>query len=172
MLKTMSHYSPLGTSYPLDLTGLAIAIHRDFFTTLFQSFFFALGLMHFKLSTSSYDMILLLILGCAAYMLSNFYNPLKAQLKQRRQLMLALGVCALVGLCTLLTVLYNSLVYDFQPQGRYMYPILVPTLLLIAYAIRHDKRNGVVAYLFMAGTAYLFILGIGVVIKNYIKLTF
>ena len=172
MLKVMSHYGQLGTPYPVDLTGLAIAIHRDFFTTLFQSFFFSLGLMHFFAGTNSYDMIMLLLIGCAMYMLYNFDNPLRKHLPQRRHILLAVSLLALTGIGTLLIVLYNSLVYDFQPQGRYMYPILIPTLLFIAYAVRHDKRNSFVPYALLAGTAYLFILGIGVVVKNYMPLTF
>jgi len=172
MLKVMSHYVELGTPYPVDLTGLNIAIHRDFFTTLFQSFFFALGLMHFYLSTSSYDMIMLLLIGCVAFMLYNLTHPLKVQLVRRKQFLLALGLFAFVGISTLAIVLYNSLVYDFQPQGRYMYPILVPTLLFLAFAIRYDQRNRVLPYLLVTGTTYLFIAAIGVVVKAYMDITF
>lgn len=172
MLKIMSHYSQLGTAYPVDMTGLNIAIHRDFFTTLFQSFFFALGLMHFYLSTSSYDMLLLLLFGCVALMIYNSTHPFKAQLLQRKQALLAAGLFVVVGLSTLAVVLYNSLVYDFQPQGRYMYPILVPTLLFIAYMIRYDKRNRFIPYLLLCGTAYLFVAAIGVVVKIYMNITF
>lgn len=172
MLKTMAHYSPLGTPYPVNLEGLNIAIQRDFFTTVFQSFFFALGLMHFYLSTSSYDMLLLILLGCVAIVLYNFTQPLRINTKRRKEFKLATLLFILVGVCTLLIVLVNSLVYDFQPQGRYMYPILVPTLLLVALAIRHDKRNGIVPYLMIAGTSYLFIAAIGVVVKAYMQITF
>ena len=172
MLKTMAEYSPLGTPYPVDFTGLNIAIQRDFFTTLFQSFFFALGLMHFYLSTSSYDMIMLLLLGCVALLVYHFTQPLKNDTKKRQQFILATLLFALVGICTLGIVLVNSLVYDFQPQGRYMYPILIATLLFIAYTVRHDKRNSIIPYLMLAGTAYLFIAGIGVVVKGYMQITF
>jgi len=170
MLKTMAHYAQLGTPYPTDFNGLNIANQRDFFTTLFQSFFFALGLMHFYLDSSSYNMLWLLLLLCAGIMVYNYTN------KKLRRFDLHtwgfVGLYALIVIGTLLVVLYNSLYYDFQPQGRYMYAILVPTLLLLAYAIRRDNRNTIIAYLLCSGTVYLFIAGISVFMKYYIPYHF
>src|SRR6266496_820381 len=172
MLQVMSQHAQLGKPYPINLDSLNIAIQRDFFTTLFQSFFFALGLMHFTLNTTSYDMILLLLLSCAG--IGAHFTLISPQTNRRlrTEFLLLVGLYALVSICLVLTVLYNSLTYDFQPQGRYMYPILVPTLLLVAYAIKRDKRNMIIAYLMAGGTAYLFIAAIGVVVKAYMPLVF
>lgn len=166
MLKTMAEHAPLGRPYPTDFNGLNIANQRDFFTTLFQSFFFALGPMHFYLDSSSYNMLWLLLLLCAGIMIYNYTNKKVRHFNWRTWG--CVGLYGLIVIGTLLVVLYNSLYYDFQPQGRYMYAILVPTILLLAYAIRRDNQNTIIAYLLCSGTTYLFIAGIGVYMKYYI----
>lgn len=171
MIKTMAEHSPLGTPYPVDVNGFNIAVHRDFFTTLFQSFFFAFGLMHLYLAQSDYTVIALTLVGAAMVLFYHFTQPVKPK-PVRRQMFMATALFALMGVCALLAVLINSLVYDFQPQGRYMYPILAPTLLFLALAVKNDKRNGAVLYILLAGTVFLFLIGLAVFIKAYFKIDY
>jgi hypothetical protein len=171
MIHTMAQHSALGKPYPQGWSGFNIALQRGFFSTLFQSFFFALGLMHLYLSPSAYALIGLLLLGCVMVLLYNATQPSKQHRDGRQQLLAAL-LFIVIGIAAIAVVLFNSLMYDFQPQGRYMYPILVPTVLLISFMIRRDKRNGVIPYILLLGTAFMFINFVGVVVRAYLPVIF
>ena len=72
----------------------------------------------------------------------------------------------MVGL-TIAQVVYNSMVYDFQPQGRYLYPILIPTVIFLGYCAKKDKELEKLTLLLVAGTIFVLISSIGLTIKLY-----
>jgi hypothetical protein len=169
MLHKMGEHHAFGIARPLDVSSLPFLVHNNFFTILFQSFFFGFGMMNYFLAESSYNMLLLLLLICAAlgtYILFQRHN----EKKPLRNFMLALTAYASISISSLLFVIYNSLHYDFQPQGRYMFPLLVPFALLLAYAIKLDKRFQPIVFLLLAGTMFIFIEGLDLFIKVYFPL--
>jgi hypothetical protein len=60
-----------------------------------------------------------------------------------------------------LASLYNSWTYDFQPQGRYLFPSLVPLAVLLAGTVELEPRWLRTARLL--GLAALYLLGLYVV---------
>lgn len=166
ILEEMSKYHTLGTPRPLNIASINMLIHLDFFNILFRSFFFGFGLMNFFLEEYNYKIILCLLFVCGSLFMYNLAQP---TIKKSEQIKLvALTVLyVLVVLGTLLGIVYNSLHYDFQPQGRYMYPILVPTILFLAYAIKQDARHRILPFLMLGGTAFLFFQGLDLFVRVY-----
>jgi putative flippase GtrA len=169
VVKTMAEHHPLGPAYSFSPTGLGVLLQHEFFNILFKSFFFAFGLMNYFLAEHIYTMVLLVLLVCSSLFFFNLAQP-AINRRESRKLVAATFLYMGVFVGVLLSVAYNSLHYDFQPQGRYMYPILIPTILLLAYAIQKDKRFQIIPFLLLAGTALVFIEGFMLFVKVYTPL--
>jgi hypothetical protein len=66
-------------------------------------------------------------------------------------------------------VYYNSAYYDFQTQGRYMFPMLIVGAVYLAYLYRINKKFSLLAVLLAASTLYLFVNGTELFIKVYLN---
>lgn len=166
VLHKMAEFHALGTSRPLNIHSLLLLVHGEFFETLFRSFFYGFGLMIYFLEDYKYIILELLLIVAGAI---GLFFALNTDLVKREKLRLwgSIVLYAFVGFGTLGTIIYNSLIYDYQPQGRYMFPILVPTIMLVAYAVRKDKRFQILIPILLAGTIFIFIQGLEAFIQIY-----
>ncbi len=169
VIQKMAEHHALGPKLPLNLESLNLLLQMDFFNILFRSFFFGFGLMNFFLQEYDYKIVLALLLVIGSIFTYNLLQPVEKQPINRKLVWLTL-LYALVCLGTLGVIVYNSLAYDFQPQGRYMYPVLVPTVLLLAYAITKDARNKILPFLLLGGTLFMFFEGLNLFIRVYFPL--
>jgi putative flippase GtrA len=162
-LKEMAKFHKLGTPEPLNLHGLASLNNLSFFSILYRSFYLTYGEMYYFLSDSSYAVPAALTILSAVYLVSR----LAVAAKKLRLLIAATILYVIVLLTTLGEVIYNSLVYDFQAQGRYLFPILMPTVIFLAYCAKKDKDLEGLTILFATGTLFIFLSGVGLFIKVY-----
>lgn len=169
VVEKMAQYHALGQMYSFNLSSLNLLVHLDFFNILFRSFFYGFGLMNFFLEEYNYKILLAILLGTTSLLGYHLFQPTIKQ-SENRKLIGAVLLYAFVGLGSLFIIIYNSLHYDFQPQGRYMYPILIPTVLLLAYAIKQDIRNRILPFILFGGTLFVFFEGMDLFIKIYFPL--
>lgn len=138
ILQLMSEHWQHGTSQPINMDTLRTFTQLNFFDITFRSFFLSFGYMAYYMDSAVYDIIRAAIAGViAGYAYIALTNR---NVTQKTKLLLTgfgflLLVLAAVGLS-----FYNSALYDFQPQGRYIYQILVPFGIALAYAYSIDKR--------------------------------
>lgn len=133
ILHEMAKYHPLGRGWSLfDIHSYELLFRFDFFDTLFKSFFATFGYMLFYLEGVYYALIkLALVIGVGLVAWRGA--------RVHRWLLVLLGGFTLIAL---LQVIANSFIYDFQPQGRYMFVILpVVTLTLAAILGDLDKKH-------------------------------
>jgi putative flippase GtrA len=165
MVHKMTEYGKPAQPYPLDLNTLQTFANNDFFKTLFQSFFVAYGYMQLFLSDGQYSVIQAgLLIALAAYA----YIAVSADRRDRKILVAALGVFLIVLALAICLVFYNSAIYDYQAQGRYLFPVLPCLAVLLPLGYRLDRRNQIVAGILLVTTFYACFNTIGIFIRNYI----
>lgn len=163
VLNTMSRYYPLGQPMNISSHTLVVFNELDFFGTLYRSFYYAFGSMFYYLGSAVY-------LVPAVFMVLGFVlliSRLAEDNKRLRPVIFAFAAFIAVIVLTLAEIIYNSMVYDFQPQGRYLYPILMPTVLFLAYCAKKDKGLEKLSLFLVTGTIFIFICGMGLAIKLY-----
>jgi 4-amino-4-deoxy-L-arabinose transferase-like glycosyltransferase len=163
-LAEMTKYHELGTSHPASFPSIVYLNDLNFFAILFRSFYLAFGGMFYFLPNYQYQVPAALLIGMAIL----FFSRVTGEGKRQKALLYAgLAYFALL-LLILGQVIFNSLEYDFQPQGRYLFPILMPTVLLLAYSARRDRMLSILSVLFATGTIYIFVCGLDVMMKVYL----
>ena len=101
----------------------------------FQSFVCSLGPLKVFLSEKWYDAFKIII---AVGILGFVFGALKALIKRKavyNSIVLKLALVLGIGLTIFLSI-YRSWGTDYQPQGRYVMPILVPLALLMAFGFK------------------------------------
>lgn len=162
-LQEMSKYHALGESKGLSLHSIAELEEREFLGVTFRSFFVAYGGMLYFISTAAYEIVAFILFCLAALTLTR-----GVQMKDKK-LLLAWGVTILTLLLCITQSVYNSLHYDFQAQGRYIFPVLVPILLYLAYHWQKDKvAFRYVPHILLTTSAYIYSLGILSFIRIYL----
>lgn len=164
VLEEMSNYHALGVVLPYSYDTLQQFIGLGFFTNIFNSFFAAFGYMYIWLPDSVYTLIYALVLASLMYTIYVIYSS-----KPRHKIPLLTTLLALlvaIGL-TVGLALYNSVKNDFQPQGRYLYPILPVLAASLSFAYHYDKRFKYIAWVFVFIIVFLLSESIPVVIQNY-----
>ncbi len=165
VLEKMSEFHQLGQTHPFNLDSFVRITHMNYFDILFRSFFVAYGSMFYFLEEHVYIIIkALLIMATSAFFYLIYVNKNKSDSKK---ILIASSLFSAVFMGCLLLGIYNTFQYDFQPQGRYMYPILAPLVLLVAYAIRKDKQMIAVLFILAGIAAFTFIEGAGLFVKVY-----
>lgn len=169
MLHTMAQYHALGNALPLDLSSLNKLFQLDFIGTLFKSFFVTFGLMSFFVEIHKYDALKIMLYACTALFVYIYITGARVK-NDGKKIGLAVLVYLLVFIASLALIVYNSLHYDYQPQGRYMFPVLIPTLILVGYAIRKNRAFGAVSFAMLFCTTYIFFEAAGLFIRVYFSL--
>ncbi len=104
---------------------------RDATTAMFQSFWVQLGWMAVPAEPGVYHVLAAISGAAAAGAGVAVWRALRAPGSQRNALLLCLALLALV---TVQTTAYN--LQFLQPQGRYLFPALVPIAALVALGLR------------------------------------
>lgn len=105
--------------------------------TTFMSFIGMFGYMQFACPTYVYKVVFVFFAIGAVGLLISGVIAIKEKLKP--QFEIAMFYISLV-LCSIFTIglsLYNSYFSDFQPQGRYCYPMYIALMLIIAKGYEH-----------------------------------
>ncbi|OGL34599.1 hypothetical protein A3F65_00685 [Candidatus Saccharibacteria bacterium RIFCSPHIGHO2_12_FULL_47_16b] len=162
VISEMAKYHPLGQSRPLDLESYVWLTKMEFTNLLYRSFYVGLGQMHYFLDSYKYA------IPASLSLISSFFiikHVVQDKLKTLGWVFTGYVVLLifLIGL-----VAYNSVHYDFQPQGRYLFPILMPTAMLCAYAYRSSKKLSIISVLFASSSVFLFFYAVDLFIYVYI----
>jgi hypothetical protein len=158
MLRKMAEFHALGPAHPLNLHALTYLGRLNFFDLSFRSFFGLFGYMDLPLPDGAYELakfvVLALVVGIVAECLGR---------RDRRALRVLLALAAF-GAVSFGLLVYNTLQLDFQPQGRYLFPVLVPAALTLAYLMKRSPsfiKYGVIGLsltLFLLGDSVLLYL--------------
>jgi putative flippase GtrA len=166
-LDEMKKYHALGQPLPSGTQSLVRLTDMSFFDLLFRSYYVAFGSMFYYLNPSDYTVPKLFFVFGGVYLI----NRIVIRRNELKPLLWAVVAYAVLFVLTFIQVFYNSAHYDFQPQGRYMFPILLPTALLCAYAFRYDRKSSILTILFAAGTLFMFTSGAELFIQVYMHVT-
>jgi len=128
ILREMSKYHPLGHGWSLfDVRSYELLFRFDFFDTLFKSFFATFGYMLVYIEGVYYAIMKLALVAGSGLLVW------QGSKKHRWMLTATAGF---VFVC-LMQVIANSFIYDFQPQGRYMF-VVIPVVALAVVSILGD----------------------------------
>ncbi len=167
VIQEMAKYAPLGNEIPLTLSNLEMYTNMKFFDILYRSFFVAFGAMAHFLNPDRYGVLQMLLLALiASYAIIVYYTK---SIRTRYYLgVLLVAILTLLGAAVGM-VLYNSLVYDFQPQGRYLYLILAPLAACLAFAYRLQPQMKYVLWGVLFTICYVFFNAIEVYMRIYLS---
>src|SRR3989338_2012861 len=166
VVSEMAKYAPLGHAAPLNMATLEMVTQMNFFETLYRSFFVAYGSMAHYLTDGQYAVLQLLLLtalagyGCIIYTAKN--------LKTKIHLLGYLLTFLVILVFAIALVLFNSVHYNFQPQGRYLYPILAPLAGLLALAYLKDKRVNFILLILLFIILFCSFNSLDLVMRNYL----
>lgn len=164
-LDQMRRYHAQGVARPMSWLTFQEVTQLNFFGQTFNSFFVAYGSRVYGLANYMYGDI---GLGLLSLLIASGYIAVR-QTKKVAQQRLALAVLLSVPLaiCASLAMsYYNSIVYDFQPQGRYLYPVLIVTALAFGQLYRINKQYKYVILGFFCLMTYVFFGGLGTAIQH------
>lgn len=164
VVKTMSEVGRIGSEIPMNASGLIWFFHDNFFSKLFNSFFFAFGGMNYFLSSPVYTALSLLLVLAT---IMSIYLAATASRESANKLLIIIGSWFGVLAISVAQVVINAIKFDPQPQGRYLYPIIVPLVIAISYAQTLDKRFRIIALLLLVGTVFLLTNSFGEFVKAY-----
>lgn len=163
-LHEMAKYHSLGQAMPLNQYSLSSFANMHFFDILFRSFYVAFGEMFYYLEDYKYTVPALLTVLSIVILVT----VIAEHTRNYKRLLIAGIAYGVMLILTVGQVLYNSLVYDFQPQGRYLFPILICTVLFLAYCAKLEKRLEILSLLFLTSSLFIFINAVILFLQVYI----
>ncbi len=111
---------------------LTFLLHTNWLEMTFKSFWGVFGYMSVQLHRVFYWGLLLLCLASLAGLAKGAIDRLKCgNLDLRSREMQALGIFTLVTVVLIAAAAYNSFYNDYQAQGRYLFPALVPICIFL-----------------------------------------
>jgi len=119
-------YASQGYSIPSFL------LNTDWLELTFKSFWGVFGYMSVELHPVLYWIIFLLCVVSLVGLVMGVFRRLKngsLHLKSKR--MQVLSALAIVVVILIIAAMYHSYYNDYQPQGRYLFPVIVPICLLL-----------------------------------------
>ena len=167
VLQEMAKYHAPGTAHPLisRSTFSTYVVDLRFFETLFKSFIASFGYMRMYFIDPIYENIRMLFFASIA--LGGYFVAKQARRYRTNSILIVVGFI-LTFILTVGLVYFNSIHYDYQAQGRYVFPILVPFAIGLALLTTIDKRFKYVIYLLLFTVTYTFISGISLFIRSYV----
>ena len=167
-LDAMSKYHALGQAKEFSLYTFQQATQIDFFETQLRSFYLAFGPMTFYLPDAAYAIVKF----CLFSLIFGFLYIVSTVSKiVQKQSLMALGGLLLFIAMAIALVYQNATVYDFQPQGRYLFVILTPIALTLAYLYTLDKKFRFISIGFLLITSYVFFSSFDVIIRKVLVLS-
>lgn len=165
-IATMQGYHELGIQYPVfSLHSLASFTINGFFGMLFNSFYLSFGQMTYFAPNITYATVASALLVA---LLVYIHNALSAS-KRYRELLLMLLITLFILLALVIGNAYvNAALYDYQPQGRYLFPIIAPLVTFLALALKFQKKNLSIVYIFWFIEIYLLLAMASIIMRNYL----
>ncbi len=150
MLNKMAEYHELGMEWSIfSLQTWTFLFEYQFFEKLFNSFFIRFGYMNLG-PEEVYAPLQFSVVVSGIYLLIEVFLDKLKTIK-----LFGLGMI-LIFTANLLLLIYNSVKFDIQPQGRYLFPILIPSTIFISYLISKDKKYR--KYIFLMASLILLLL--------------
>lgn len=134
MLTEMSKHHVLGKAHKLSLNTVAELGERNFLDYILRSFFAVFGYMTIYLKAFWYDLANTVLIYGSVFLIYDMFK------KRDIYLIKILASWFVFYMAALMLLIYNSINFDYQPQGRYMFPILAPLILLFAYMLKQNKQ--------------------------------
>ncbi len=69
---------------------------------------------------------------------------------------------------SLFLVYYNSIKYDFQAQGRYLFPVLVPLGVSLAVLYKYNRKQKYVIHILLVLLIFIWINSTEQILDNYL----
>jgi putative flippase GtrA len=162
-LRAMSKYHSLGHAKSMTWLTFQQATQIGFFDTIFRSFYLAFGALTDYMAPATYSIIQFGLFGTifASFVIASQLKP-----SVSKQAMLAIAGLLVIIAAAIALVYQNAIVYDFQPQGRYLFSILTPLALVLAYLYKLDPRFKYIAFSFLCITLYALLNGFDVIIRK------
>ena len=161
LLQTMAEYGPMGIAQNISINSVLFALNHDACNTLFNTFFawFAeIGTlpyyMYFPLKILILLLLILMVYTCIS--------------KRDKNLFYSVCLTGILILFSVILVFVNACKYDYQMQGRYLYPIVVPSACLLAYFVSNYKRHEIWIIGFLTMVALLSFETIQTAIVRYV----
>ncbi|MCK9641680.1 MAG: GtrA family protein [Prolixibacteraceae bacterium] len=166
VLSVMAKYHELGSPIPFSIEGLSRLINMHYFDILLRSFIANYGGMTFPLKETDYSIIQSIWVVAGGFFAWCIYEM--KDKKARISAILASITFVLLFVGLIFVNIYNSMVYDYQPQGRYMFPLIGPLIILLAVVLSKIKKANIVLFLLASATLYAFISGMILWIGIYV----
>ena len=125
----LSAQGRLGESQSLNLRTVLHLLHRGFFYDTFKTAIAEFGYLSIQLDPISYTNFYWCLAGVSILFVS------VVVLRGTRQERQIAGCFAALCFAVWFLYIYNSLAWDYQPQGRYLFPLLVPLAMLVAHLL-------------------------------------
>lgn len=166
VINEMQKYHTLGTALPIaSVDTLQLFTSMNFFEALYYSFFASFGYMSLYLDTWYYGVLLLGLIGAIIAFFVVTSNQKNNQV--RSSLFIFAGLT--ITLIVLVAMVYvNSAVYDFQPQGRYLFPILPVTAIALALWYTISRQFRWILIILVGCIAFLYLPVINLLIRSYL----
>lgn len=166
VISEMSKYHELGIQYPLmSLSTLGEFTGREFFDYLFKSFFFSFGYMRYYLNESVYYIIGFALVGVLVLFVKNAYEGPRQYWNKSLFVIFSFLIYLLA---TIFLVYYNSIRYDFQPQGRYIFSVLPLFAASVSVLYSMNKNNRYAVALLLVILLFLIVNSINIFIGIYL----
>lgn len=166
MINEMSKYHALGNRHPLlSASTLSQFTNLNFFNTLLNSFFFAFGYMYYYLNQAVYYIVGATLIGTLVLSVKNALEGPKKYLKSS---LIIITLFIIYLFMAIFLVYYNSIKYDFQAQGRYLFSVLPLMAITISalYSLNTKYKN--IVYIFITLVLFLLFGAIDVLVRYYI----
>jgi putative flippase GtrA len=166
VLKEMANYHELGRILPYNIDTLVTYSQMHFFDILFNSFFSTLGYMNLSLESATYAIVKVILLALVVYSVYIIATTRNSDTKKLMTIT-AIALSVFTALAIALVV-YNSIQYDFQPQGRYLFVIIPPLAAAIALGYLKDRRFKYILAGIVFIVGYILTSTLGIVVNNYL----
>ena len=161
LLNEMSKYNPIGAEQHFNLDTAIFLIKNSGIFTIFKSAVAYFDYM--SLGLDDYIYVILLALSFVI-LLSIFINIIE---KKNNKLLKYLFFLSAFILSTFFLLIFNSIKFDLQLQGRYMFPIIVPIILFLALYIKEYEEFFKYMKIMLSIVVILLIMSTNLLIKTY-----
>lgn len=144
-----------------SLSSLTYLFSIDYFYRVFKSFFAWFSWLGIALEDVYYRILLVLLVVLFGLLVSKTFVR-----REKKNLLIRLTY---ISFCfsSLFLLLTNTFSNDLQPQGRYLFPILVPTAMIVAYSIREKSELLSYVKIVVIYMCFLLMLSIKALLVNY-----
>ncbi len=165
VLNKMSEFHELGRKLPFNFESFKEIVLNKNFAWLegsFNSFFAGFDYMKLWLPSEFYTMIKVFLFISTTFILYEL-------IQKKKWKMVGYFVSLLIFiLLTMILSFYNSITYDLQRQGRYLFPIIIPSLIWISYFIKDNPKSEIFIKIFAGIIALIVYQSFLLILSTYL----